>query len=185
MNLDNYEKAIDKTFDTVNTVYSAGRRIGYFLMGIVFFIAGIAMVGWGYVNVKNKIDGTAFVKTEGTVLKMREVKSVEDGNITWVPIITFTDRAGNEHTFESSVSSDPPAYKIGEKVPLLYPEGKPNDVFIDSFMEKWLTPILLGVGGLVLFIVSLWMVFTAFRRNKPAPVNTNTGSNSTGYISIG
>jgi hypothetical protein len=185
MNLEKYDNAIDKTFNTVNTVYSAGRRIGYFLMGVVFFIAGIAMVGWGYVNVKSKIDGSVYVKTEATVISMREVPATQDAGITWAPVLKFKDKKGIEHTFESTVSSDPPAYETGEKVEVLYPEGKPEDVFINSFTEKWLTPILLGVAGLIMFIVNIWMVFTAFRRTKSVSDSRSGNSDSSSYVSIG
>jgi hypothetical protein len=185
MDLEKYDKAFDKTINTVNSVYSVGRRIGYVLMAIVFLIAGLGLTGWGYVTVKNKLDGTSFVKTEGTVLKMREVPSNENSGVTWAPVIKFKDNAGNEHMMESSVSSDPPAYKIGDKVPLLYPEGKPKEAFIDSFMEKWFTPIMLGVAGVVMFIVSIWMVFSAFRRSKPSASYSDSSDGGSSYVSMG
>ncbi len=184
MDIEKYDKAIDKTINTVNSVYSIGRRIGYGLMSLVFLTAGIALIGWGYVTVKNKIDGTSFVKTEGTVLRMREIPSNQDAGITWAPVIKFTDRAGTEHTFESTVSSDPPVYKTGDKVELLYPEGKPKDVFINSFMEKWMTPIMLGVAGIVMFFFSIWMIFSAFRRSKPSSSYSGNSSGSS-YVSMG
>lgn len=185
MKLENYEKTLDKTIDTVNTVYSLVRRIGYIILSIVFFIAGIALVGWGYMTVKNKLDGTNFVKAEGTVIRMREVPSNENSGVTWAPVIKFTDRAGKEHTFESTVSSDPPAYKVGEKVEVLYPEGKPEDVFINSFMEKWFTPIMLFFAGIVMLPFSVWMMFKAFRRDKPSSTDQNEGGSSQTYVSIG
>lgn len=186
MNTQKYEDAVDKTFNTVNTVYSAGRRIGYVLMGLVFLVAGIGLAGWGYVTVKNKLDGTNYVKTEGTVLSLREVESTENSDVTWVPIIKFTDKSGVEHTFESTVSSDPPAYKVGDKVELLYPEGRPDDVFINSWVEKWLTPVLLGFAGLVMFCCSIWMIFTAFRREKPSKYSSNSSTDgSASYVSMG
>lgn len=169
--LSNYEKGVDRVINSVNTVYSAGRKIGYVIMGILFFFVGIALIAWGYMNVKHKIDGSLYVKSEGTVISMREVPSTEDAGETWAPIIKFKDSNGREHTFESNVSSDPPAYHIGEKVELLYPQGKPEDVFINSFTEKWLTPILLGVAGLVMFILSIWMIFTGFRNEKKTNMN--------------
>ncbi len=183
MDLEKYDKAIDKTINTVNSVYSIGRRIGYGLMSIVFLIAGIALIGWGYVTVKNKVDGTSFVKTEGTVLRMREIPANQDAGITWAPVIKFTDRSGSEHTMESTVSSDPPAYKVGDKVELLYPEGKPEDAFINSFMEKWFTPIMLGVAGVIMFAISIWMIFSAFRRSKPPSSYSGTPQSSS-YVSM-
>lgn len=184
--LSKYEKGVDKAINTVNTVYSAGRRIGYVLMGLVFFFAGIGMCVWGYLNVKNKLDGSVYVKTEGTVVSMRLVPPTQDAGDTWTPTIKFKDQNGKEHTFESNVSSDPPAYHIGEKVELLYPEGRPEDAFINSFMEKWFTPIMLGIAGLIMFIVSIWMIFTGFRREKSTQSYSNSSSgNSSSYVSIG
>ena len=116
---------------------------------------------------------------------MREVPSNENSGVTWAPVIKFTDRAGKEHTFESTVSSDPPAYKIGEKIEVLYPEGKPEDVFINSFTEKWLTPIMLFFAGIVMLPFSVWMMFKAFRRDKPSSTNQNAGGSSQTYVSIG
>ena len=186
MNTQKYEDAIDKTFNTVNTVYSAGRRIGYVLMGLVFLVAGIGLAVWGYVNVKNKIDGSVYIKTEGTVVSMRLVPPTQDAGETWTPTIKFKDKNGKEFTFESNVSSDPPAYQIGEKVELLYPEGRPEDAFINSFMEKWFTPIMLGVGGIIMLLVSIWMIFTAFKREKPSRYNSNSSTDgSASYVSMG
>lgn len=186
MNTQKYEDAVDKTFNAVNTVYSAGRRIGYLLMGLVFLAAGIGLSAWGYLNVKNKLDGSSFVKAEGTVIGLREVKSPEDGGITWTPVIKFTDRSGAERTFESSVSSDPPAYNIGDKVELLYPEGKPEDVFVNSWLEKWFTPLMLGVAGLILFLCSIWMIYTGLRGEKKSRRSTRqSGDGSASYVSIG
>lgn len=186
MNTEKYEDAVDKTFNAVNTVYSAGRRIGYVLMGLVFLVAGIGLAVWGYVNVKNKIDGSVYVKTEGTVVSMRLVPPTQDAGETWTPTIKFKDRNGKEFTFESNVSSDPPAYQIGEKVELLYPEDRPEDAFINSWIEKWLTPVLLGIAGLVMLCCSIWMIFTAFRREKSSKYNSNSSTDgSSSYVSMG
>ncbi len=183
--LSKYEKGVDKAINTVNTVYSAGRRIAYVLMGILFFFVGAGLVVWGYLNVKHKIDGSVYVKAEATVISMREVPATQEAGETWTPTLKFRDKNGVEHTFESNVSSDPPAYSIGEKVEILYPEGKPEQAFINSFMEKWFTPIMLALAGLVMFIVSIWMIFTAFRREKPSKNFSSSNQGSSAYVSIG
>jgi hypothetical protein len=185
MNTQKYEDAVDKTFNAVNTVYSAGRRIGYVLMGVVFLIAGTGLIIWGYATVRNKIENSNYIKTEGTVIRMREVQSTEDMGITWAPVIRFKDRSGTEYTFESTVSSEPPAYNVGDKVELMYSEGRPENAFIDSFMEKWLTPIMLFVAGLVMFPIGIWMFFTAFRREKSVKSRDAHNSEGSSYISMG
>jgi hypothetical protein len=50
---------------------------------------------------------------------------------------------------EGSVRSTPPAFKKGEKVTVLYPEGDPDAGEIDSFIQGYLAPLILGSFGVV------------------------------------
>ncbi|KXK56197.1 MAG: hypothetical protein UZ05_CHB002000300, partial [Chlorobi bacterium OLB5] len=123
MNLDNYEKTIDKTFNTVNSVYSAGRRIGYVLMGLFFLLAGIVLLAAGAYLYKTRIDEAAtFSKTTGIVIELREVKENAEVGVTYKPILKYKDKNGKEYIYTSANSSDPPAYNIGEKVDMFYNE---------------------------------------------------------------
>lgn len=186
MNLDNYEKTLDKTFNTVNTVYSAGRRVGYVLMGLFFMVISFILIGWGIYSYKDKTENFAsYKKTEGTVIRLREVPDTEHAGVTYAPVIKYKDASGKEFTYESKNSSDPPSYYVGEKVELLYDGANPEDVYINSFWEKWVLTIVLFICGLIVLPISIWMIFTGFRRNKPSPVNQNIASGSSSSVSIG
>lgn len=186
MNLDNYEKTIDKTFNTVNTVYSAGRRIGYVLMGLFFLLAGIVLLAAGAYLYKTRIDEAAtFSKTTGIVIELREVKENAEVGVTYKPILKYKDKNGKEYIYTSANSSDPPAYNIGEKVDMFYNEADPKEAFIDSFYEKWTGTIALFICGVVVFPIGIWLIFSAFRRNKPSK-NISSGSpGGSSYVSIG
>jgi hypothetical protein len=187
MNLDNYEKTLDKTFNTVNTVYSAGRRIGYVLMGLFFMLISFILIGWGIYSYKDKTENFAtYKKTEGTVIRLREVPETENTGITYAPVIKYKDASGKEYTYESKHSSDPPDFNVGEKVQLIYDPADPEEVYVDSFREKWVLTIVLFLCGLIVFPISIWMIFTGFRRNKPSKnINSGPAGSSSSYVSIG
>lgn len=185
--LSKYENAIDKTFDTVNTVYSAGRRIGYVVMGLFFLLASIVLFAAGVYLYKTRINEAAtFTKTTGIVTELREVKGNAEVGTTYKPILKYKDKSGKEYIYTSANSSDPPAYDIGEEVEMFYNESNPKEAFINSAWEKWTGTIALFICGVVVFPIGIWMIFSGFRRNKPAK---NTGSakqkGSSSYVSIG
>jgi Protein of unknown function (DUF3592) len=164
MNTQNYEDAIDKTFNTVNTVYSAGRRVGYVLMGLFFILASVILFASGAYLYKTQIDEAAtFTKTTGIVIELREVKSNAEVGTTYKPILKYRDKNGNEYVYTSANSSDPPAYAVGEKVEMLYSEADPDEAFINSFWEKWTGTMALFLCGVVCFPIGIWMIFTGYR----------------------
>jgi hypothetical protein len=187
--LDKYEKTMDTTFNTVNTVYSAGRRIGYVFMGLFFLAVGGGLLVWGIFNYNDRIEElNTFEKTFGTVVDFREVPETENSGVTYAPIITFKDADGKEIRYESNHSSDPPAHKIGEKVGMFYNKKNPKDAFVDSFWGKWWGTIVLAIFVLVTIPIGLWMIFTGFRRNKKVKYEEQekgNGSQGTSYVNFG
>jgi len=187
MNLDKYDNAIDKTFNTVNTVYSAGRRVGYVVMGLFFTVTAVILFAAGVYLYKTRINEAAtFTKTTGIVTELREVKGNAEVGTTYKPILKYKDKSGKEYIYTSANSSDPPAYDIGEQVEMFYNESKPEEAFINSVWEKWTGTIALFICGVVVFPIGVWMIFSGFRRNKP-PKNMSSGpaSGSSSYVSIG
>lgn len=188
MNTDKYEKTMDTAFNTVNTVYSAGRRIGYVFMGLFFLTVGGGLLVWGIFNYNDRLEElNTFEKTFGTVVDFREVPETDNSGITYAPIITFKDAEGREIRYESNHSSDPPAYDIGEKVGLFYNKKDPQDAFLDSFWGKWWGTITLAACVIVLTPLGLWMIFMGFRRNKKTAYSHDPGNSSQGtsYVNFG
>ena len=104
--------------------------------------------------------------------------------LKYSPVGDTTDAKGKEFRHESNHSSDPPEYKVGEKIEVFYDKNNPNEAFENSFLSKWGGPITLLVVPLVLFPVEVWMLFSAFRRSKPAK-HESYSSNKSSYVSIG
>lgn len=84
-------------------------------------------------------------RAPGTVIEMREVRD-DDGSSTYKPVVEFSAQ-GNRRTFESSFSSRPPAYSVGEMVEVLYHAKDPADARINGFGSLWLGPIIVGSLG--------------------------------------
>lgn len=86
------------------------------------------------------------------------------------PLATFwVDDA--KYEVVGSVSSEPPAYAMGEEVEILYRPEDPSIARINSFTENWLVTSVFGVLGLVFGGISVGAGFAAafgLRRLKEA-----------------
>lgn len=183
--LDKYEAGLDKAFNAADKVYSVGRKIAYIFMGLFFFFIGGALLIWGIFNYTDRVkELDTYVKTTGTVVSLREVPPTDNSGVTYAPTYVYKDASGREFKHESNHSSDPPEYKVGEKIEVFYDKDNPNEAFENSFLSKWGGSITLFIVPLVLFPVGLWMLISAFKRNKPSKQqNYSSGQGST--VSIG
>ena len=73
------------------------------------------------------------VHAQGEVIELLHVESDDDGDGTWKPRVRFRTAAGETIDFESSTSSNPPSYEVGEAVRVLHAPGDPRNARIDSF----------------------------------------------------
>ncbi len=96
-------------------------------------------------------------QTQGTVVKLDQ----EDSRSGSFPIVSFRDARGQEHEFTSSVSQNPPAYKVGDAVAVLYQTGQPGNAKINSFFEVWGWNLILGGIGVGNFVFGLVMLAVA------------------------
>ena len=63
---------------------------------------------------------------QATVSALEKVESSSDAGETWRPIFSLS-AGGKEYSIRSSSSSNPPAYRIGEQVEMLYPSENPAE----------------------------------------------------------
>lgn len=64
------------------------------------------------------------------------------------PRVEFTVD-GRTVDFVGSVSSSPPAFSVGERVVVLYPPGRPEQAFVDSFLERHFATFLTALLGTI------------------------------------
>lgn len=142
-----------------------GRIIG----GFIALLIGLGML-WGtwaltQSTLKFKADGLA---TEGTVLDFETERTTDDGKTKtmYKPIIEYTIADGRKLTFTSSSSSSSPSYDRGEKVKVLYSKVTPERARLDSFMDNWFGPLILGFFGVIVVLVGWFLFFGGIKNRK-------------------
>jgi uncharacterized protein YneF (UPF0154 family) len=122
----------------------------------VFTIIGAGMLIGTFFIYKNTIEFVEkSIETEGTVVELLKSRSSSssDNSIMYKPLVQFTDIKGTQIEFSSSSSSNPPSYSVNEKVEVIYNPESPNKAKIKSFFSLWGGATILGVLGLVFFII--------------------------------
>jgi hypothetical protein len=77
----------------------------------------------------------------------------------YAPVFSFRTENGQTYTVTSSTSSNPPSFAVNEDVTVLYDPADPQQARIDSFVQLWLVPVILGSIGIISFIVGFGFVF--------------------------
>lgn len=110
------------------------------LFGLIFFGIG---VGLTYRQSVLERDGE---QAPGEVISLST--NCDDEGCAYAPVVSFKTRDGNKVTFESSFSSNPPAYEVGEKVTVFYPPDAPEKAIIKG-AGLGFRIVFMIVGGLI------------------------------------
>lgn len=102
----------------------------------------------------------------GTVVALKESPATQDSGVTYTPVIRY-EVDGRAYTFTSSNSSDPPAYKVSQRVGIIYDPAEPARARVNSWRELWLMPVILGAAALVVAaVVNTFALVSIMRRFK-------------------
>lgn len=104
-------------------------------------------------------------KTDGTVIRLiqRYERSSNTTNYTYAPEVSYRTKSGEEKLFISSMSGNPPAYAVGEKVTILYHNDQAE---IDSLWGLYGGSIVCLIVGLVMALVGIGGWAWLARRQK-------------------
>ncbi len=72
---------------------------------------------------------------------------------------------GNTYDYQSSVSSSPPSYELGEEVMIYVNTEDPHDILINTFSDRWFGITLFGIMGSIFFLIGV-AVLRRFRKKK-------------------
>lgn len=121
-----------------------------------FIVSGLGLLFLGYqllTGTQQRIE-TA-VKAQGTVVEIvsRRTTSGGERKTYFYPVVEFRTPAGDVIRFtESSTGSNPPSYRVGQTVNILYNPQTPQDARIDSW-DLWIPSIIaMSVGGIFTLI---------------------------------
>lgn len=130
-------------------------RLGKFAMipiGLLLLVAA----AWSVWSTKTWLART--LETEGVVVEMVRVRDSDDKGYLFFPIVRFETADGRTHEFESSLRTNPPAYRPGEAVPVVYDPAVPGAATIRGVLSLWLTPIILGFIGTIFAAIGTFMI---------------------------
>ena len=81
-------------------------------------------------------------------------------------VVEFVDPDAGAQRIVGSVSSNPPAFDLGESVTVRYRPGEPGHARIDGLMETWFGPTLLGFLGSVFTAIGGAFLVMEIRRRR-------------------
>lgn len=111
------------------------------LFGFIFFGIGAGM------SLNQKLIERYGVKAPGEVINL--ANRCDNEGCTYSPVVRFELQNGKMISFESSFSSNPPAYDVGEKVTVIYPQDTPEKAEIKGG-GKVLRIVFTIMGGVVI-----------------------------------
>lgn len=134
----------------LSTHASGKKSLGGVIIGCVFALVGVgALVGAGmsaHTACQVSADG---VIAQGEVVSLkRERSSGRRGSRTsYYPVFRFTSQDGREYRVKHNQGSNPPAWKKGEKVELIYLPDNPETAVPNTFWGKYAFPFILAIFG--------------------------------------
>jgi hypothetical protein len=141
----NYDLSNPKTFNIL---------IGI-LLALSIILSGVSLYSY--------LSTSSFLKNaktaEGTVVKLLPVEDAENNSITYKPVFEFKDQNGKSYVVESGTSSDPPAFKKGEKVEIFYDPASPGNAKINSFFSLWGITLIFGAVGVFFLLFAALFLF--------------------------
>lgn len=125
---------------------------------LAVFLIGFVLVYFAYSffqETKYLLDDG--IRTKATVVDL--VESYSDEDIMYKPVFEYLDYAGNMTNFESSISSNPASYSIGDSVNIIYSKDGDNHR-VESFwgLYRW-TIILLCIASPFLIIGGTYLLY--------------------------
>lgn len=164
--VESYEKNVDKAMNTVEKVSRGANRLYIGCMTIVANLFFMAFCLWGAYAAFTayKLD-TGGQVTTGTVVRLDESSTQEGGCCVYSPVVEFQIN-GQTYTFDGGNASSPPAYEVGETIPVIYDPADPNTAQINKWSERWLFPIIIIPAMLFGALITTFFLVRAWRRNE-------------------
>ena len=122
---------------------------------ILLILVGAVMVGIG---VKALLDGRRFIATaveaRGVVVEVAEVREYDsdlERDVTRpYPVVEFVTARGQVVRYQPPMSSNPPDYRLGGPLKVLYDPADPQHAVLDTWDDVWKMGVVFVSVGLLL-----------------------------------
>ncbi len=137
------------------------------VVGMIFMGLGIMMlIVVAYLIQSNYEFSKRAISVTGKVIGFTNHESNDDDGGTttmYTPVFEY-DFNAKTYAYTSSTSSSSPGFDIGENVEILVDPDSPGEVLVNTFQEKWLLPLILGIMG-TLFTGLGYMAYRVFGKS--------------------
>lgn len=135
------------------------------ILKYTFTVIGVAMLFGAFASYNST---SAFIdratETSGIVTEL--VYSRSSDSTSYYPVVAFQDASGREIVFQSRSGSNPPSFRRGERVSVLYEPSAPENAQINSFFSLWGMSLIVGGLGLVFTLVGGGMVLFGILKGR-------------------
>lgn len=124
-------------------------------VGPVFTVVGLLAIALGvYLGMERADFLETALNADGTVIKLHERRS--DDSYVYYPVVEFKLPGSDDVlSFEHDSGSNPPSYRVGEQVQVLYNPRNPRNAIIDAGLFNWFGPGIASVLGLIFVAVGI------------------------------
>lgn len=129
------------------------------IVTVLFFVLGAGLLAGAGFLWRNKATFAAqAIRADGVVVDLnyqhRSNSSRKGKRGSFHPEVEFKTADGKVVRFTGSAGANPPAYKRGDHVAVIYHANAPENARLDSFLDNWLGVLILGGVGLVFAVVA-------------------------------
>lgn len=122
------------------------------------FLIGLGLFGGGVYFAALQTDLAMHgARTNGVVIDLvRGTTSTTPGrgDPAWFPVVAFETADRQSVRFRHRTGANPPDYRKGERVSVVYIPGSPENALIDEPVMNWVLPVLLLLVGAGLAVLS-------------------------------
>lgn len=146
-------------FDPVKFI----RRIAKFVL-IPVGLSLLLGAAWSVSSTKAWI--AQATEVQGKVIEMVRIRDRDDGGYMYAPVVRFETAEGSTVEFQSTLRSNPPGYRTGQTVSVLYDPEDPQSASIHGVLSLWLSSIVLGFIGSMFLAMGTGMIVICGRVAK-------------------
>ena len=125
-------------------------------VGLIFGIVGIlllAIAAFFFMRTRTFIGRAKEAK--GTVIQMEYRRNSSSSSGAYAAVYQFKTSDGQTIIKQDTLASNPPRFKVGQVLDVLYEPDNPNRATINTWMSLYFLPALLAALGVVSVVVAL------------------------------
>jgi hypothetical protein len=146
------DKAINPNYRSVN-LNTGCLKGGFRAVAVIFGFIGLGFIG--ITGILYYLEHQTIKNSDITKGVVVDFRTGDEGGSA--PVISY-EMDSKKKLYYSNTYSSPPAYEMNEEVSLFVNRSDPDDVIVDTFMDRWFLMVLFGgIGSFFILFCALFM----------------------------